>query len=367
MFFDFNLLDYIWKGLFIAVPSTAFTLIATFMLYSILKKTTSVSLQKWFFNFQSITLLFIFGFCFFILKTDPELASACFTKFVKKYDSYTTTRILSGIYLTGLSVLLFFDFIVMLSSFLRLQKYRKSKHPLIEEMILQLSTKIQFRQKVQVFTTEGLGSPYVSGLFIPRLYFPLELLKNLDKHQLESVLAHELIHLKERDSLWLLLNHIGKRLLYFNPLIYCVSKKHRQFVELAADEGAVTKACVRPQVLLETLLKITTLSQKQSASSFLVNAGRVNASRGFKDLEQRMLSLGAVHRRPHKSGLFVLLTGVLLVTSFTFTISHAQMSFQDQVVRPVDDGLMCSQITHEKIIDTWIQREKNVNKCENEF
>jgi beta-lactamase regulating signal transducer with metallopeptidase domain len=359
MIYDFGILDYTWKGLLVVATSATIALAIVFTVEYLFKKSISKRLAKWFFNFHSVVLILILSLCFFIIQTDPELSSACFTKFVEKSDSYTITRIISGAYLFTVGCLFLFDFSGIFLSLLQLKKYPKNTDGKLTKIVFKISSQIKLKEKIEIYTSDTYVSPFVWGLFRFKLVVPTQLVKTLDSEKLEAVLAHELMHIKDKDSFWLLLSHISKRIIFFHPFIHFIEKKHRLAVEMAADEMAITHCGIRAKKLLESLIEL--------ASGCVVQKSRplqINASRGFYDLKQRVLSLGTHRERKNTNRLFLFISAISIISSVGFTISQARASTRILGTKNPEVGLMCSQTNHEKIIETWLKLGPSPNRSE---
>jgi hypothetical protein len=59
--------------------------------------------------------------------------------------------------------------------------------------------------------------PLVVGFFKPLILLPVGLIANLPYHQVESILLHELAHIKRKDYLVNLLQSFVETIFFFNP------------------------------------------------------------------------------------------------------------------------------------------------------
>lgn len=321
MIYNFSFLDYIWKGLLIIASSATIVLVSVFVFDFIFRKSISNRLAKWSFNFHSGLLILILSICFVLIKLDPELSSACFTKFVEKSDSYTITRVISALYLFFVGILFLLDFIGIYFSFFLFKKYSKNINTNVIETVLKMASQIRLKDKIEIYTSDSNVSPFVWGLFRFKIVIPNHLIDSITNEQLEAILAHELMHIKDRDSFWLLLGHIGKRLIFFHPLVYLVNTKHKLKVEMAADEMAVLHCGVRAKNLLQALVQLASGSVAQTATPL-----QVNASRGYSDLRQRILSLGKPRKNRNPNWTLLSVLAFFLLVSVGFSITQARAS-----------------------------------------
>ena len=78
-------------------------------------------------------------------------------------------------------------------------------------------------------------SPFVAGIRRPIVVMPRHLLRELDATQLRLVLLHELAHVRGRDVLWSIVVKTVQSLLWFHPLVWGISRVHRQSCEAVCD------------------------------------------------------------------------------------------------------------------------------------
>lgn len=68
----------------------------------------------------------------------------------------------------------------------------------------------------QVYLCDDISSPFILGIFRPRVYLP----SGLEGETLQSVLRHEGAHLRRRDHWWKPLGHLLVAVYWFHPLIW---------------------------------------------------------------------------------------------------------------------------------------------------
>ena len=66
-----------------------------------------------------------------------------------------------------------------------------------------------------IFQSENVASPFVLGVFRPRIYLPY----NMDGQDLGHVVAHEQAHIRRRDHWWKPLGFLLLTIHWFNPLM----------------------------------------------------------------------------------------------------------------------------------------------------
>lgn len=88
-----------------------------------------------------------------------------------------------------------------------------------------------------VFQSERVSSPFVLGVFRPRVYLPF----GLDASTRDYVLAHERAHIRRRDHWWKPLGFLLVAAYWFHPLLWLGYWLLCRDIELACDESVVRK------------------------------------------------------------------------------------------------------------------------------
>ena len=119
------------------------------------------------------------------------------------------------LWIVGMAVLL----VYMLVSYLR--------------VLRRVGTAVRMRDNL--YQSEAVVSPFVLGLFRPRIYLPF----GIDEKHLEYVLAHENAHIRRRDHLWKPLGFLLLTIHWFNPLMWLGYILLCRDIELACDEKVI--------------------------------------------------------------------------------------------------------------------------------
>lgn len=86
-----------------------------------------------------------------------------------------------------------------------------------------------------IFQCETVVSPFVLGIFKPKIYLPFDI---SDKN-IEYVIAHENAHIMRKDHLWKPIGFLLLSIYWFNPLIWFAYILLCRDIELACDEKVV--------------------------------------------------------------------------------------------------------------------------------
>lgn len=97
----------------------------------------------------------------------------------------------------------------------------------------QLTTAVRYQDNV--FQSENVASPFVLGIFRPKIYLPFQ----MDEQDLEPVLCHERTHIARRDHWWKPLGFLLLAIHWFNPLMWLAYILLCRDIELACDEKVI--------------------------------------------------------------------------------------------------------------------------------
>lgn len=89
-----------------------------------------------------------------------------------------------------------------------------------------------------VYEAAAVPTPFVLGLFRPRIYLPL----GLSGAERAYVLAHERAHIRRLDHATRLLAHLALCLHWWNPLVYLALRLSARDMELSCDERVLSRA-----------------------------------------------------------------------------------------------------------------------------
>ena len=130
---------------------------------------------------------------------------------------------------------------------------------------------------VAVASSESEG-PGILGFISPLLVIPRALEANLTPGELESVLVHELIHLRRRDYLWGAIRTSFLTVFWHNPVVWLLCRSVSLETEKACDEEVI-RLTGTPQAYANGILKTVRLSLGLLDASLTGAAGHSISSR----------------------------------------------------------------------------------------
>lgn len=89
--------------------------------------------------------------------------------------------------------------------------------------------------KDQIYLVEDLGTPFVLGVFQPRIYLP----STLTDQELPMVILHEQTHIRRHDPLIKIVAFLTLCLHWFNPLVWIAFYCSVRDMEMACDEAVI--------------------------------------------------------------------------------------------------------------------------------
>ena len=144
--------------------------------------------------------------------------------------------ILVGFWLIGV---LFFS-VRLLGGIWTIHRYKTKEVSIVEThwqtKFDELCKHLNIRQKVRFLQSKKVEIPMVIGWLKPVVLVPASVFLQVSPKELETILIHELIHIKRRDYLVNFLQSLVEILFFYHPFVWWISAKIRQEREFAVDE-----------------------------------------------------------------------------------------------------------------------------------
>lgn len=93
------------------------------------------------------------------------------------------------------------------------------------------------RLEDRIFLADHIASPFIFGLFLPRIYLP----STLPESEREYILLHERCHLRRLDHVTRFLAFLALGLHWFNPLVWLAFYLSGRDMEMACDEAVLNR------------------------------------------------------------------------------------------------------------------------------
>lgn len=122
----------------------------------------------------------------------------------------------------------------------RLKHYGVSRFPVEwAATIQQLEEKIGVTRHVQYLVSQRANSPLTVGWLKPVVLFPPEILDELRRSEIISILAHELAHIRRHDYLVGIVQSLITTLFFFHPGVWWMNARIREEREHCCDDLAI--------------------------------------------------------------------------------------------------------------------------------
>jgi bla regulator protein blaR1 len=149
--------------------------------------------------------------------------------------------------------------LVWLARWYRVSAIVKNASPLHEgpeaEIVANLQRDDAAREKIAIVSTAASIEPGIFGVFRPVLVWPASISRQLTEAHTESIVVHELCHVRRRDNLTAALHMLVESLFWFHPAVWWLGNRLVEDRERACDE-AVVESGREPHVYAESILKV---------------------------------------------------------------------------------------------------------------
>jgi beta-lactamase regulating signal transducer with metallopeptidase domain len=179
----------------------------------------------------------------------------------------------------------------------------------LTQILLDIKQKMNITKNVQVKVSRIVSLPMIMGVLKPVILIPAGLVSGFSQEQLETILAHELAHLKRHDFLLNGLQSVLDVIYFFHPAMWLLSAQIRKERENCCDDLAL-------EVSGSKLLLAKTLVQLQE-TIYTPKLAMAFGKKSYSLLErvQRIVGIGSP-RNFNKESIWIV--AGLFVTFFAF-------------------------------------------------
>ncbi len=146
----------------------------------------------------------------------------------------------------------------------------------VQCLLERTAARLRLRTAVDVLQSTLVHAPVVLGYFRPAILLPVCVLTGLPAGQLESILAHELAHIRRHDYLVNLLQTVVETLFFYHPAVWWLSRQVRNERENCCDDVAMAAVGSRADYG-RALLAIEELRAAPTALSLAARGGSLLA------------------------------------------------------------------------------------------
>jgi beta-lactamase regulating signal transducer with metallopeptidase domain len=106
----------------------------------------------------------------------------------------------------------------------------------LEDRLAEWTSAMGIYQPVQLFLSQRIDIPATIGFLKPVILLPVASVNQLSMNQVESIILHELAHIRRMDYLWNITATIIETILFFNPFVYLLTGVQKKERELCCDD-----------------------------------------------------------------------------------------------------------------------------------
>ena len=129
---------------------------------------------------------------------------------------------------------------ILLLEFLRIRRVKKTSIPMPlsqkEKLIASIKEQLPMKRHITVKQGYGVNSPFVSGVFFIKIYYPEV---PLEDKEMRNAMLHELVHVVHLDTIWKPLGILLGCIYWFNPLMRVVFSDLDRWSEAYCDSTCV--------------------------------------------------------------------------------------------------------------------------------
>jgi beta-lactamase regulating signal transducer with metallopeptidase domain len=141
-----------------------------------------------------------------------------------------------------------------------------------QQYIQTLAAQLQVNRLVQVAESGLVQAPVVLGYLKPIILLPIGMIGGLTTEQIETILIHELVHIRRHDYIINLIQSFVEAIFFFNPCVWFISQQIRNEREHCCDDAVVSvKGSPKQYIHALAMLEEVRLSKAGLALSLAEN------------------------------------------------------------------------------------------------
>ena len=109
-------------------------------------------------------------------------------------------------------------------------------NPKLDNLVNELTSRLSIKRKIKVCESSLINVPMTVGWIYPLILIPPSSLLGLTPFQLQTIISHEVIHIKRYDFLINFLQCVAEILLFYHPAAIWTSRKIREEREYVCDD-----------------------------------------------------------------------------------------------------------------------------------
>jgi len=168
---------------------------------------------------------------------------------------------------------LFFSLIFLTRFWKYVQVVRRAEpvtNPQLLENTRHWRAVFRIKRPVQVVTSAELLTPFTIGLWRPRIFLPRQVTETLAPEQLAGIIAHEMVHIRHGDALWLKIQNLVQIIYFFHPVVWIANRRLYLARECICDHQVLVKTRIPVRDYGRSILQMLQLNLQRSEPGVLV-------------------------------------------------------------------------------------------------
>lgn len=209
----------------------------------------------------------------------------------------------------------------------QLRKYKTQEifepEPKWQKRFSDLCEKFKIAQNVRLLQSNLIETPIVVGWLKPLILVPASAFLQMPPRQLETILAHELVHIRRYDNLLNFLQSFVEILFFYHPCVWWISAEIRREREFACDD-AVLETLESPRLVyadaLANLEEIRLLANKKTPPVAVAASG----GKLMKRIERIIEKNTEIKQLSPKQSFWSASLALLLISAVLISVFSAQ-------------------------------------------
>lgn len=187
------------------------------------------------------------------------------------------------------------------------------------DILEKVKFELNIKKDIKIMLVNNFNSPICFGIFSPTILIPIKY--NYNNNEIELLIRHELIHIKNCDLQVKLISQVLQCLYWFNPIIYLFNKKLDTYCEWACDEQVLNSYNNISQYG-ELIIKHCS---KQNINTFVPVLGLTSK---FNSIKGRIINMKNKNKKQNKALAFFSILMVIIIVSLSgcVTLNQAEKS-----------------------------------------
>ncbi|MCB0281621.1 MAG: peptidoglycan DD-metalloendopeptidase family protein [Calditrichaeota bacterium] len=226
--------------------------------------------------------------------------------------------------------------------------------PEIMKYVEDLKNKYRISRKIKLLVSKTQTPPFTFGVIKPVIILPGHLQYNNLSDEIRTVLAHEMVHIKNYDAIRIFLLGMIQAVYFFNPVVWIIIQRLNFIREIRCDHFVVKNKIIQPAVMGKVLLGLSSHSKKLPLTFIL-------ALTGFKNnLKNRLLALkGENHMSVNK---YIFSFSVLAFTTILLSMSQPLPAIMQETATAVSAEEFAKPLDEIKVTSGYGMRKHPVLK-----